>query len=48
MKQFSFETQLLHVDTTNFGVYGKYENDAPDSTDSIKLPSAMPKTVEWI
>ena len=28
MKQFSFGPQLLHVDTTNFGVYGKYENDA--------------------
>lgn len=37
MKQFSFGPQLLHVDTTNFGVYGKYENDAPDSADSIKI-----------
>ena len=37
MKQFSFGPQLLHVNTTNFGVYGKYENDAPDSTDSIKI-----------
>ncbi len=37
MKQFSFETQLIHVDTTNFSVYGKYENDAPDGTDSIQV-----------
>jgi hypothetical protein len=28
MKQFSLETQLIHVDTTNFSVYGKYEGDA--------------------
>jgi transposase len=37
MKQFSLGTQLIHVDTTNFSVYGKYENDAPDATDSIKI-----------
>ena len=37
MKQFSLGTQLIHVDTTNFSVYGKYENDAPDNTDSIKV-----------
>lgn len=37
MKQFSFGTQLIHVDTTNFSVYGKYEGDAPDGTDSIKI-----------
>jgi len=37
MKQFSLGTQLIHVDTTNFSVYGKYESDAPDSTDSIRI-----------
>ncbi len=37
MKRFSLGTQLIHVDTTNFSVYGKYENDAPDGTDSIKI-----------
>jgi transposase len=37
MKQFSFGTQLIHVDTTNFSVYGKYQGDAPDGTDSIKI-----------
>jgi transposase len=37
MKQFSLGTQLIHVDTTNFSVYGKYEGDAPDATDSIKI-----------
>lgn len=37
MKQFSLGTQLIHVDTTNFSVYGKYEGDAPDGTDSIKI-----------
>ncbi len=37
MKQFSLGTQLTHVDTTNFSVYGKYENDAPDGTDSIRI-----------
>lgn len=37
MKQFSFGTQLIHVDTTNFSVYGKYDNDAPDGTDSIQV-----------
>ena len=37
MGQFSLGTQLIHVDTTNFSVYGKYENDAPDATDSIRI-----------
>jgi transposase len=37
MRQFSFGTQRIHVDTTNFSVSGKYENDAPDSTDSIQI-----------
>ena len=37
MKQFSFGTQLIHVGTTNFSVYGKYDNDAPDGTDSIQV-----------
>jgi transposase len=37
MKQFSLGTQLIHVDTTNFSVYGKYESDAPDGTDSIRI-----------
>ena len=37
MKQFSLGTQLIHVDTTNFSVYGKYGGDAPDGTDSIKI-----------
>lgn len=37
MKQFSLGIQLIHVDTTNFSVYGKYEGDAPDGTDSIKI-----------
>ena len=37
MRQFSFGTQRTHVDTTNFSVYGKYENDAPDGTDSIQI-----------
>jgi len=37
MKTHPLGTQLLHVDTTNFSVHGKYENDAPDSTDSIRI-----------
>ncbi len=37
MKTFSIGTHLIHVDTTNFSVQGKYENDAPDSTDSIRI-----------
>ena len=37
MGQFSLGTQLIHVDTTNFSVSGKYENDAPDATDSIRI-----------
>ena len=37
MKQFSLGTQLIHVDITNFSVSGKYESDAPDSTDSIRI-----------
>ena len=37
MKQFSLGTQLIHVDTTNFSVHGKYEEDAPDGTDSIRI-----------
>lgn len=37
MKHFSLGTQRIHVDTTNFSVFGKYENDAPDGTDSIKI-----------
>jgi transposase len=31
------ETHLLHADTTNFSVFGKYEEDAPDGTDSIEI-----------
>jgi len=37
MKDFSLGTQQIHVDTTNFSVQGKYENDAPDGTDSIRI-----------
>jgi transposase len=37
MGQFSLGTQLIHVDTTNFSVYGRYENDSPDATDSIRI-----------
>jgi len=37
MRRYSLKTQLIHVDTTNFSVYGKYENDAPDGSDSIKI-----------
>ena len=37
MKQYSLGTQLIHIDTTSFGVSGKYEGDAPDGTDSIKI-----------
>lgn len=37
MKTHSTGTELLHTDTTNFSVYGKYEGDAPDGTDSIKI-----------
>ncbi len=37
MKQFYLGTQLIYVDTTNFSVYGKYEGDVPDGTDSIKI-----------
>jgi transposase len=37
MKQFSLGTQLIHVDTTNFSVHGKYEKDSPDGTDSIRI-----------
>ncbi len=37
MNKMTTRTHLLHADTTNFSVYGKYENDAPDGTDSIKI-----------
>jgi len=37
MSKIAGETHLLHVDTTNFSVFGKYEGDAPDSTDSIEI-----------
>ena len=37
MQRHSLGTELIHVDTTNFSVHGKYEGDAPDSTDSIKI-----------
>ena len=37
MRQFSLGTQLIHVDTMNFSVHGKYESDVPDSTDSIRI-----------
>jgi transposase len=35
--KFCLDTQLLHGDTTNFSVFGKYKEDAPDGTDSIKI-----------
>ena len=37
MSKMTEETHLLHVDTTNFSMFGKYEGDAPDSTDSIEI-----------
>jgi transposase len=37
MQRHSLGTELIHVDTTNFSVHGKYEGDAPDGTDSIKI-----------
>ena len=37
MKTCPLGTQLIHVETTNFSVRGKYENDAPDGTDSIRI-----------
>ena len=37
MNKMNEETHLLHVDTTNFSMFGKYEGDAPDGTDSIKI-----------
>lgn len=37
MKQFSLGIQLIHVDTTNFSVYGKNECDCTDGTDFIKI-----------
>jgi len=37
MNKMAEETHLLHVDTTNFSMFGKYEGDAPDGTDSIKI-----------
>jgi len=37
MKNYPLGTNLIHVDTTNFSVHGKYENDAPDGTDSIRI-----------
>ena len=37
MQRHSLGTKLIHVDTTNFSVHGRYEGDAPDSTDSIKI-----------
>ena len=37
MKNYPLGTQLIHVDTTNFSVHGKYESDAPDGTDSIRI-----------
>lgn len=37
MSKMAGENHLLHVDTTNFSVFGKYGGDAPDSTDSIEI-----------
>jgi transposase len=37
MNKMAEETHLLHVDTTNFSMFGKYEGDAPDGTDSIEI-----------
>ena len=48
MRQFSFGTQRIHVDTTNFSVYGKYEMMLQTVLIQSKLLLAMPKTVEWI
>ncbi len=37
MSKMAGETHLLHVDTTSFSLFGKYESDAPDGTDSIEI-----------
>lgn len=37
MNRMTEETHLLHLDTTNFSMFGKYEGGAPDGTDSIEI-----------
>jgi len=39
-----FATRLLHVDTTNFSVYGKYDNDSPNT---IEITKGYPKDARW-
>jgi transposase len=41
MQELSFGTHLLHVDTTSFGVYGKYEGD--DCKPAIEITLGHPK-----
>lgn len=45
MQEFSFGTNLLHVDTTSFSVYGKYEGD--DCMPAIEITIGHPKDGRW-
>jgi transposase len=45
MQEFSFGTNLLHVDTTSFSVHGKYEGD--DCMPAIEITIGHPKDGRW-
>jgi transposase len=45
MKQLSFGTHIYHVDTTSFGVHGKYEG--PDCKPAIEITLGHPKDGRW-
>lgn len=45
MQELSFDTNLLHVDTTNFSVHGEYERD--DCMPAIEITHGYPKDGRW-
>ncbi len=45
MQEFSFDTNLLHVDTTSFSVHGEYEGD--DCMPAIEITLGYPKDGRW-
>jgi transposase len=45
MQEFSFGTNLLHVDTTSFSVHGEYEGD--DCMPAIEITIGHPKDGRW-
>lgn len=46
MKKVQFGTHVLHTDTTNFSLHGKYDNHDPEY-ETIEITYGYPKDMRW-